>query len=109
MEWANTTYFYPYKPVSFADFISTWKMKFDYPANLIEHDMTIEDAANFATLLSGKKMNEILPSFKSHWTSLNLTDFDLKRSIKRVELAAILNEYDLFNQFNVDIFGFFVK
>ena len=107
--WANTTYFYPDKAVSFADFVSVWKMKFDYPANLIEHDMTIEDAANFATLLSGKKMNEILPGFKTHWISLNLTDFDLKRSIKRVELAAILNEYDLFNQFNVDVFGFYIK
>lgn len=107
--WANTTYFYPDKPVSFAEFVSVWKMKFDHPTTLTEHNMTIEDAANFAAILCGKNLNEILPSFKSHWTSLNLTDFDLKRSIKRVELAAILNEYDLFNQFNVDVFGFFVK
>jgi hypothetical protein len=107
--WANTTYFYPDKPVSFSDFVSTWKMKFDYQANLIEHDMTIEDAANFAAILSGKKLDEILPIFKTHWNTLSLNDFDLKRSIKRVELAAILNEYDLFNQFNVDVFGFYVK
>ena len=33
----------------------------------------------------------------------------LKRSIKRVELAAILNEYEVFNQFNVDVFGFYIK
>ena len=107
--WANTTYFYPDKPVSFSDFVSTWKMKFDYQSNLIEHDMTIEDAANFAAILSGKKLDEILPIFKTHWNTLSLTDFDLKRSIKRVELAAILNEYDLFNQFNVDVFGFYIK
>jgi len=107
--WANTTYFYPDKTVSFADFVSVWKMKFDYPVKTIENDMTIEDAANIAAILSGKNMNEILPGFKTHWTSLSLTDFNLKRSIKRVELAAILNEYDIFNQFNVDVFGFFVK
>lgn len=107
--WANTTYFYPDKPVSFVDFVNTWKMKFDYPANLIEHDMTIEDAANFAAILSGKKIDEILPSFKTHWNTLSLVDFDLKRSIKRVELAAILNEYDVFNQFKVDVFGFYIK
>ena len=107
--WANTTYFYSDKPVSFVDFVNTWKMKFDYPANLMEHDMTIEEAANFAAILSGKKIDEILPSFKKHWDNLSLTDFDLKRSIKRVELAAILNEYEVFNQFNVDVFGFYIK
>jgi hypothetical protein len=107
--WANTTYFYPDKLVSFSDFVSTWKMKFDYQANFIEHDMTIEDAANFAAILCGKNINEILPTFKTHWNNLSLTDFDLKRSIKRIELAAILNEFDLFNQFNVDVFGFYIK
>jgi len=107
--WANTTYFYPEKNISFADFASTWKMKFEYPFNIIEHDMTIEDAVNFAAILNGKNRNEILPSFKTHWNTLNLVDFDLKRSIKRVELAAILNEYDVFNQFNVDVFGFYIK
>jgi hypothetical protein len=107
--WANTTYFYPDKPVSFADFVKTWSMKFKNPISLTEHDMTIEDAANFAAILSGKKVDEILTSFKSHWDTLSFTEFDLKRSIKRIELAAILNEYDLFNQFNVDVFGFYVK
>ncbi len=107
--WANTTYFYPDKPVSFNDFVMTWEMKFDAPVKIIEHDMTIEDALNFAAILSGKKIDEILPSFKTHWATLSLTDFDLKRSIKRVELAAILNEYDLFNRFNVDVFGFYIK
>ena len=107
--WANTTYFYPEKNISFADFVSTWKMKFEYPFNIIEHDMTIEDAVNFAAILNGKNRNEILPGFKTQWNTLNLVDFDLKRSIKRVELAAILNEYDVFNQFNVDVFGFYIK
>ena len=107
--WANTTYFYPEKNISFIDFVSTWKMKFEYPFNIIEHDMTIEDAVNFASILNGKNRNEILPGFKTKWNALNLVDFDLKRSIKRVELAAILNEYDVFNQFNVDVFGFYIK
>ena len=107
--WANTTYFYPEKNISFADFVNTWKMKFEYPYNIIEHDMTIEDAVNFASILNGKNRNEILPGFRTQWNTLNLVDFDLKRSIKRVELAAILNEYDVFNQFNVDVFGFYIK
>ncbi len=107
--WANTTYFYPEKNISFVDFVSTWKMKFEYPFNIIEHDMTIEDAVNFASILNGKNRNEILPGFRTQWNTLNLVDFDLKRSIKRVELAAILNEYDVFNQFNVDVFGFYIK
>lgn len=107
--WANTTYFYPEKNISFIDFVSTWEMKFEYPFNIIEHDMTIEDAVNFASILNGKNRNEILPGFKTQWNALNLVDFDLKRSIKRVELAAILNEYDVFNQFNVDVFGFYIK
>jgi molybdenum cofactor biosynthesis enzyme len=89
--------------------MNNWKMKFDYTVQIIEHEMTIEDAANFAAILNGKKINEILPGFKTHWNTLNLVDFDLKRSIKRVELAAILNEYDVFNQFNVDVFGFYIK
>lgn len=107
--WANTTYFYPEKNISFIDFVSTWEMKFEYPFNIIEHDMTIEDAVNFASILNGKNRNEILPGFKTQWNALNLVDFDLKRSIKRVELAAILNEYDVFNQFNVDVYGFYIK
>ena len=107
--WANTTYFYPEKNISFADFVNTWKMKFEYPFEIIEHDMTIEDAVNFAAILNGKNRNEILPSFKTYWNTLNLVDFDLKRNIKRIELAAILNEYDVFNQFNVDVFGFYIK
>ena len=57
----------------------------------------------------GKKIDEILPSFKTHWNTLSMTDFEIKRSIKRVELAAILNEYDVFNQFKVDVFGFYIK
>ena len=107
--WANTTYFYPDKNVSFSDFVNPWQTKFTYSKKIIEHDMTIEDAANCAAQLSGKNTNEILPSFKTKWDALKLSQFELNRSIKRIELAAILNEYDVFNQFNVDIFGFFVK
>jgi len=107
--WANTTYFYPDKNVSFTEFISTWQTKFIYSNKVMNHDMTIEDAANFAAELCGKNLNDLIPSFKMHWDTLKLTDFDLKRNIKRIELAAILNEYDVFNQFNVDIFGFSIK
>ena len=107
--WANTTFFYPDNNVSYADFVSSWQTKFNYSKKIMEHDMTIEDAADFAAQLSSKSLNEILPSFKIKWDALNLSQFELNRKIKRIELAAILNEYDVFNQFNVDLFGFFVK
>jgi len=107
--WANTTFFYPEKNISYVDFVSVWQTKFNYSKNLSEHDMTIEDAADFAAQLSSKSLNEILPSFKIKWDTLKLTQFDLNRKIKRIELAAILNEYDVFNHFNVDLFGFFIK
>jgi hypothetical protein len=107
--WANTTFFYPEKYISYADFASVWQKKFNYSKKISEHDMTIEDAADFAAQLSSKSLNEILPSFKIKWDTLKLTQFDLNRKIKRIELAAILNEYDVFNQFNVDLFGFFIK
>jgi hypothetical protein len=107
--WANTTYFYPEKNVSFSEFIIAWKTKFTYSKKIIEHEMTIEDAVNCAAQLSGKNLNEILPGFKTTWDALKLSQFELNRNIKRFELAAILNEYDVFNEFNVDIFGFFIK
>jgi hypothetical protein len=107
--WANTTYFYPEKNVSFSEFIIAWKTKFTCSKKIIEHEMTIEDAVNCAAQLSGKNLNEILPGFKTTWDALKLSQFELNRNIKRFELAAILNEYDVFNEFNVDIFGFFIK
>ena len=107
--WANATYFHPNKNVSFSDFIKTWNLKYPYTASFDEHEMIIEEAANFASILIGKNSMEIQKEFKSKWMLLSLTNFDLKRSITRIELAAILNEYDVFNKFDVDIFGFILK
>jgi hypothetical protein len=107
--WANATYFHPNKNVSFSDFIKTWNLKYKYANAYIEHDMTIEEAASFAATLKGKNSTEFQKEFNSKWNSLSLSNFDLKRPITRLELAAILNDYDVFNKFDVDIFGFFLK
>jgi hypothetical protein len=75
--WANTTFFYPDNNVSYADFVSSWQTKFNYSKKIMEHDMTIEDAADFAAQLSSKSLNEILPSFTIKWDALNLSQFEL--------------------------------
>lgn len=105
--WANATYFYPNKKVAINEFLKTWKLKYKYDSPQTAEDMTISDAMYFATLLSGN--NQIKNDFEQKWKALALNDFNLQRPITRIELAAVLNEYDVFNRFDVDIFGTFLK
>ena len=107
--WANATYFYPNKNVSLTEFLKTWSLKYNYIQDELNDKMTIKDALNFASQLSGKTINQLIAGFKEKWGFIGLTDFNLSRSITRIELAAILNEYDVFNKFNVDIFGRFYE
>jgi hypothetical protein len=107
--WANATYFQPNNKVSFNDFLKTWNLKYTYPIPIQEHDMTIEDAVYFASVLSGKDKSQVQVSFANQWKSIGLNNFSLQRPITKIELAAILNEYDVFNSFDVDIFGFVLK
>jgi hypothetical protein len=107
--WANATYFYPNKNVSLTEFLKTWSLKYNYKQDELNDKMTIKDALNFASQLSGKTINQLIAGFKEKWGFIGLTDFNLSRSITRIELAAILNEYDVFNKFNVDIFGRFYE
>jgi hypothetical protein len=105
--WANATYFYPNKKVDINEFLKTWKLKYKYDQPQTSEDMTISDAMYFAAVLSGK--NQIKNDFEQKWNALALSDFNLQRPITRIELAAVLNEYDVFNKFDVDIFGTFLK
>jgi hypothetical protein len=105
--WANATYFYPNKKVDINEFLKTWKLKYKYDEPQTAEDMSISDAMYFAALLSGK--NQIKNDFEQKWNALALSDFNLQRPITRIELAAVLNEYDVFNKFDVDIFGTFLK
>jgi len=105
--WANATYFYPNKKVDINEFLKTWKLKYKYDQPQTAEDMTISDAMYFAAVLSGK--SQIKNDFEQKWKELLLNDFNLQRPITRIELAAVLNEYDVFNKFDVDIFGTFLK
>jgi len=105
--WANATYFYPNKKVDINEFLKTWKLKYKYDQPQTAEDMTISDAMYFAAVLSGK--SQIKNDFEQKWKELVLNDFNLQRPITRIELAAVLNEYDVFNKFDVDIFGTFLK
>jgi hypothetical protein len=105
--WANATYFYPNKKVAINEFLKTWKLKYKYDQPQTVEDMTISDAMYFAAVLSGK--SQIKNDFEQKWNALALSDFNLQRPITRIELAAVLNEYDVFNRFDVDIFGTFLK
>ncbi len=107
--WANATYFQPNNKVSFNDFLKTWNLKYTYPFTIQKHDMTIDDAVYFASVLSGKDKSQVQISFAKQWEILGLNNFSLQRPITKIELAAILNEYDVFNSFDVDIFGFILK
>ena len=105
--WANATYFYPNKKVDINEFLKTWKLKYKYDQPQTAEDMTISDAMYFAAVLSGK--SQIKNDFEQKWNALSHNDFNLQRPITRIELAAVLNEYDVFNKFDVDIFGTFLK
>jgi len=105
--WANATYFYPNKKVDINEFLKTWELKYKYDQPQTAEDMTISDAMYFAAVLSGN--NQIKNDFEQKWNALELSDFNLQRPITRIELAAVLNEYDVFNKFDVDIFGTFLK
>ncbi len=106
--WANATYFYPNKNIPSADFLKTWKLKYNVKQEQVSDTLTIEDALYLAAELSGEKIAQIEAGFEIKWRQLGLTSYDKNRAITRIELAAILNEYNVFNKFDVDIYGGFL-
>lgn len=104
--WSNETYFYPNKKVSFSEFMQTWTTKFNSPNSYVEHEMTIAEAIDFAGILSGKKSKKIEQEIADKWSKLSLDNFSINRPILRYELAVLLNEFDVFHVFDVDLYGF---
>lgn len=104
--WSNETFFYPNKKVSFSEFMQTWTTKFNSPNSYIEHEMTIAEAIDFAGILSGKKSKKIEQEIADKWSKLSLENFSINRPILRYELAVLLNEFDVFHVFDVDLYGF---
>lgn len=104
--WSNETYFYPNKKVSFSEFMQTWTTKFNSPNSYVEHEMTIAEAIDFAGILSGKKSKKIEQEIANKWSKLFLDNFSINRPILRHELAVLLNEFDVFHVFDVDLYGF---
>ena len=106
--WANATYFYPNKNIASADFLKTRKLKYKYQQAQFSDTLTIQDALYLAAELSGISIDQIEAGFEIKWSQLGLGLYNKNRYITRIELAAILNEYDVFNKFDVDIYGGFL-
>ncbi len=104
--WSNETFFYPNKNVSFSEFMQTWTTKFNSASSYVEHEMTIKEAIDFAAKLSGKNSRKVEKEMADKWSKLSLENFILNRPILRYELAVLLNEYDVFHAFDVNLYGF---
>ncbi len=107
--WANATYFYPNDKVGSKEFLAKWEQKFGAVEINLAKDLSIQDALYFAAKLT-KSNPEILKSiFELKWKECGLSNYDLQRPILRYELAAILDQYNVFNIFDVDMYGFLKK
>ncbi len=111
MGWANKTFFNPNDSVPMAHFLATWSTKFPKEIkNLTKHEaMTIGDALYFAAQLTKQNQIQLINSVKIKWVQWGFSNFDLERPIHRIELAALLNEYNVFNLFSVNLKGDFIK
>jgi len=107
--WANATYFNPNEKVKLDEFSIAWNKKFASQSLKSGNDLTISDALFVAAKLSNTSVEKIKSSFELKWKSIGLENFDLQRPILRFEIAAILDQYDVFNIFDVDIFGKYKK
>ena len=107
--WANATYFNPNEKVKLDEFSIAWNKKFASQSLKSGNDLTISDALFVAAKLSNTSVEKIKSSFELKWKSIGLENFDLQRPILRFEIAAILDQYDVFNIFDVDIYGKYKK
>ena len=107
--WANATYFNPNEKVKLDEFSIAWNKKFASQSLKSGNDLTISDALFVAAKLSNTSVEKIKSSFELKWKSIGLENFDLQRPILRFEIAAILDQYDVFNNFDVDIYGKYKK
>ncbi len=103
--WANATYFNPNERVKFDEFYISWTKKFPTHQLSNTNELTILDAIIIASHLSKKSIKKTDNEFELKWNSIGLENFDIQRPILRYELAAILDQYNVFNIFDVDIYG----
>ncbi|MHA8088122.1 FAD-dependent oxidoreductase [Aquirufa sp. Wall-65K1] len=107
--WSNATYFKPNEPVDLAIFLQKWTEKFANPISENNPHMKVEDALKLASLLKNVSHQKMMDDFQSNWKRKGLANFDLNRPILRYELAEILDCYDVFQRFEVDMYGFTKK
>ncbi len=107
--WANATYFNPNEKVKLDEFSIAWNKKFATHSLKSGNDLNVSDALFIAAKLSNTSEEKIKSSFELKWKSIGLENYDLQRPILRYELAAILDQYNVFNIFDVDIYGNFTK
>ena len=107
--WANATYFNPNDKVKLDEFSIAWNKKFIAHSLKSDNDLTISDALFVAAKLSNTSVEKIKSSFELKWKSIGLQNFNIQRPILRYELAAILDQYNVFNIFDVDIYGNYIK
>ena len=107
--WANATYFNPNEKVKLDEFSIAWNKKFATHSLKSGNDLNVSDALFIAAKLSNTSLEKIKRSFEQKWKSIGLENYDLQRPILRYELAAILDQYNVFNIFDVDIYGNFTK
>jgi len=107
--WANATYFNPNDKVKLDEFSIAWNKKFIAHSLKSDNDLTISDALFVAAKLSNTSVEKIKSSFELKWKSIGLQNFNMQRPILRYELAAILDQYNVFNIFDVDIYGNYTK
>jgi hypothetical protein len=103
--WANATYFNPKENVKFSEFSLSWNKKFALSQLKKDGLVTVNDALFFAATLSNSTTEKIRSDFEVKWKKAGLADLDFNRPIFRFELAVILNDYDVFNIFNVNMYG----
>ena len=107
--WANATYFNPNERVKFDEFNISWTKKFPDFKLSQTYELSILDAIFIASNLSKRSIKIINNEFEQKWKMIGLENYDLQRPILRYELAAILDQYNVFNIFDVDIYGNFTK
>ena len=107
--WANATYFNPNEKVQFAEFSIAWNKRFSSYPMKNEGEVKISDVQKLASFLAKNTSDQKEEAFELKWKKIGLSDFDLNRPVLRYELAAILDQYHVFNIFDVDMYGQFKK
>ena len=103
--WENKTLFYPnYKLEKNDIYLDDWKMfkseKIDFPEK-----MTIKNILHWIYKIKEEpSLNQI--NYYEVWKNLNLTDFDLERTVTRGEFSVLLDKIiDPFSKVDIDYYG----